>query len=145
MAAAITPTATAAPPYDPTSYDGFSADLFNPFYFLNANNASDTTPNTDPSDSDPVLNDNNAIVYDKTVERRRDAPIRALANAGQTRIWNLLIDIVAQTGRYPEAAAGTGNPLAAFLVEGEKHYWVHVAIDRLTGQVIDKQVEVVRE
>jgi hypothetical protein len=145
MSAAISPAATTAPPYGSTSYDGFSADLFNPPYFLNANSASYTTPNTDPSDTDPALSDSNAIVYDKTVERRRDAPIRALANAGQTRVWNLLIDLVAQTGRYPQASASTSNPLAAFLVEGETHYWVHVAIDRLTGQVIDKQVEVVRE
>jgi hypothetical protein len=35
--------------------------------------------------------------------------------------------------------------LAGFLVEGEQRYWVHVAIDRFTGQVIDKQIEVVNE
>jgi hypothetical protein len=27
-------------------------------------------------------------------------------------------------------------------VEGEQHFWVHVAIDRFTGKVIDKQIEV---
>ena len=32
-----------------------------------------------------------------------------------------------------------------FVVQGEQHYWVHVAIDRFTGQVIDKQIEVVNE
>ena len=32
-----------------------------------------------------------------------------------------------------------------FVVEGEQHYWIHVAIDRFTGQVIDKQFEVVKE
>jgi hypothetical protein len=31
------------------------------------------------------------------------------------------------------------------VVEGEQRYWVHVAIDRFTGQVIDKQIEVVNE
>jgi len=46
--------------------------------------------------------------------------------------------------------AGTTNETATslqndFVVEGEQHYWVHVAIDRLTGQVIDKQIEVVTE
>ena len=35
--------------------------------------------------------------------------------------------------------------LDQFLVEGEQRYWVHVAIDRLTGEVIDKQTEVVQE
>jgi hypothetical protein len=32
-----------------------------------------------------------------------------------------------------------------FVVEGDQHYWVHVAIDRFTGQVLDKQIEVVNE
>ena len=31
------------------------------------------------------------------------------------------------------------------IVEGEQRYWVHVAIDRFTGQVTDKQIEVVNE
>jgi hypothetical protein len=45
--------------------------------------------------------------------------------------------------------------LRKFVVEAEQHYWVHpplprlraagVAIDRFTGQVIDKQIEVVNE
>ncbi len=30
-------------------------------------------------------------------------------------------------------------------VEGEQHYWVHVEIDRFTGQIIGKQIEVVNE
>jgi hypothetical protein len=79
------------------------------------------------------------------VMRFREAPIRALASVGQTRVWNLMIDVVAQTGRYPTASLSTSNPLAAFNVEGQQHYWVHVAIDRLTGQVLDKQIEVVKE
>jgi len=32
-----------------------------------------------------------------------------------------------------------------FIAEGEQYYWVHVAIDRFTGQVLDKQIEVVNE
>jgi hypothetical protein len=52
-----------------------------------------------------------------------------------------MIDVVAQTGRYPQSA-GT---LDKYVVEGEQRYWVHVAIDRLTGEVIDKQIEVVKE
>src|SRR5208282_1392729 len=102
--------------FDATSYDGFSADLFNPAYFLNPLNK---TPNSLPNDTD-VNAAADAVVYDKTIMRRRAAPIRALANAGQTRVWNLLIDLVAQTGRYPESALGMSNPLAAFLVEGER-------------------------
>ncbi len=75
------------------------------------------------------------------IQRFRTAPLRALAASGQTRVWNLMIDLVAQTGRYPS----TANDLSKFIVEGEQRYWVHLAIDRMTGQVIDKQVEVVKE
>jgi hypothetical protein len=71
----------------------------------------------------------------------RELVIRAFSDALQTRTWNLMIDVVAQSGRYPPNA----STLAGFLVEGEQHYWVHVAIDRFTGQVIDKQIEVVNE
>jgi hypothetical protein len=78
----------------------------------------------------------------------RECVLRAFSDAGQTRTWNLLIDLIAQSGRYPSTAASgpnTTNPLANFVVEGEVHYWVHVAIDRFTGQVIDKQIEIVNE
>ena len=95
------------------SYDGFSQDLSTLF-------ASDTTS--------------------KNVSRFREASLRALANTGSTRVWNLMIDMVAQTGRYPN----TGSP-DNFVVEGEQRYWVHVAIDRLTGQIIDQQIEMVKE
>jgi hypothetical protein len=72
---------------------------------------------------------------------QRESIARALGEADQTRTWNLLIDVIAQSGRYPPNASS----LAGFLVEGEQHYWVHVAIDRFTGQVVDKQIEVVNE
>ena len=71
----------------------------------------------------------------------RELVMRAFSDALQTRTWNLLIDVIAQSGRYPTNA----NSLAGFLVEGEQHYWVHVAIDRFTGQVVDKQIEVINE
>ena len=31
------------------------------------------------------------------------------------------------------------------IVEGEKRYWLHIAIDRFTGEVIDQQLEAVYE
>jgi hypothetical protein len=54
---------------------------------------------------------------------------RALAEMGQTRTWNLFIDVIAQTGRY---APGTNNVTDAnkFTVEGEKRYWLHIALGR---------------
>ena len=73
------------------------------------------------------------------IQRFREAGIRPLVDVGQVRVWNLLIDVVAQSGFYPKTATG----LDQFFVNGQTRLWVHVAIDRYTGQVIDKQVEVV--
>lgn len=75
------------------------------------------------------------------VERLREAPVRALSSSGQVGTWNLMIDLIAQTGRYGPNASGVD----AFTVEGERRLWVHIAIDRLTGKVIDRQIEVVSE
>jgi len=73
---------------------------------------------------------------------RREVVPRAISSVSQTRVWNSLIDVVAQSGR--RYRTGETDP-KKFIVEGEQHYWVHVAIDRFTGQVIDRQVEVVKE
>ena len=67
--------------------------------------------------------------------------MRALVDVGTTRTWNLLIDLVAQSGQFPPNS--TGFP--GFVVEGEKHYWLHVAIDRYSGKIIDSQLEVISE
>ncbi|MGC3989671.1 MAG: hypothetical protein QM796_08345 [Chthoniobacteraceae bacterium] len=75
------------------------------------------------------------------IQRFREAAVRPLAAAGTARTWSLMIDLVAQTGRYP----ATATDASKFIVEGEQRYWVHVAIDRLTGQVIDKKIETVKE
>ncbi|MDQ6809948.1 MAG: hypothetical protein M3Z64_11085 [Verrucomicrobiota bacterium] len=71
----------------------------------------------------------------------RESIARALGETSQTRTWNLMIDVIAQSGRYAPNAAS----LDKFVVEGEKRYWLHVAIDRFTGQVIDQQLEAVYE
>jgi hypothetical protein len=81
-------------------------------------------------------------------EEARETVARALAEIGQTRTWGLLIDLIAQSGRYPPNAASgpnVANPLANFVVDGEKRYWLHIAIDRFTGEVIDQQLEAVYE
>jgi len=39
----------------------------------------------------------------------------------------------------------TARSLDQFLVTGERRYWLHIAIDRYTGQVVDKQIEIVQE
>lgn len=78
---------------------------------------------------------------DVAIKRRRECVMRALADSGNTRTWNLMVDLVAQVGRYPAQA----TTLNQFVVEGETRIWVHLAIDRYTGQVIAKQVEPVSE
>ncbi len=75
------------------------------------------------------------------LKTERESVIRALADCSNTRTWNLMIDLVAQVGKYP----ATAGSLDQFLVEGERHYWLHVAIDRYTGRVVDRQLEVVSE
>ena len=65
-----------------------------------------------------------------------------MSDARQRRTWNLLIDVIAQSGKYPATAQSLQND---FIVEGEKRYWLHVAIDRFTSEIIDQQLEAVYE
>jgi hypothetical protein len=76
-----------------------------------------------------------------STEEAKETVARALAEITQTRTWTLMIDVIAQSGRYPP----TAGSLSDFVVEGEKRYWLHIAIDRFTGQVIDQQLEEVFE
>ncbi len=92
------------------SYVGFSSDTVN-----NSNSLDQVFSSTDVSAASTWY-----------IQRMRESAVRALSAGGQTRVWNLMIDLVAQTGRYP---AG-GTSLDNFLVDGERRYWLHVAIDR---------------
>ena len=64
-----------------------------------------------------------------TSDEQKEAIARALAEMGQTRTWNLFIDVIVQTGKY---APGTTDVAQAnkFTVEGEKRYWLHIALGR---------------
>src|SRR5262249_41829208 len=66
------------------------------------------------------------------LNEQEKATARALAEVGQTRTWNLFIDVVAQTGRYMPGTAPPLNDSNAnkFIVEGEKRYWLHIALGR---------------
>jgi len=77
-------------------------------------------------------------------DEKRQTIARALAEVGQTRTWNLMIDVIAQTGRY---APGTTDVTdgSKFTVEGEKRYWLHVALSRDDGTVLGTQLEEVTE
>jgi hypothetical protein len=72
---------------------------------------------------------------------RREVIARALSDVTGSRTWTVLIDVIAQSGRYGPSA----KTLSDFYVEGERRFWVHVALDRFTGQVVDMQMEPVFE
>ena len=69
--------------------------------------------------------------------RMRESVIRALADGGQTRVWNIMLDLVVQTGKLKPKA----TTLAQFNKDAERRVWVFFAIDRLTGEILDYQVE----
>ncbi len=75
------------------------------------------------------------------IKTQRESLIRALTGTTQTRTWNFLIDLVAQTGRFPKSPKSIDD----FMVEGERRYWLHVAIDRYTGEVVSELLETVSE
>lgn len=75
------------------------------------------------------------------IKAQRESLIRALAGTTQTRTWNFLIDLVAQTGRFPKDARNEND----FTVEGERRYWLHIAIDRYTGEVVSELLETVND
>jgi len=77
-----------------------------------------------------------------TSQETRQTIARALAEVGQVRTWGLLIDLVAQTGHYKPNAQSLQND---FVVEGEKRYWLHIAIDRFDGTIVGQQLEEVSD
>ena len=83
-----------------------------------------------------------------TDRQQREAIARALSEIGETRSWSLLIDVIAQTGKYkPNAPNLSGSN---FVVEGEKRFWLHIALGRDlksdgTVDVIGTQLEEVVE
>ena len=78
---------------------------------------------------------------DAAIKTRRESVVRALADVSNTRTWNLLVDLVMQSGRYATGATTVDR----FSVDGERRYWLHLAIDRYTGQVVARSMEPVNE
>jgi Tfp pilus assembly protein PilX len=76
-----------------------------------------------------------------TFKTRREAALRALVEMGTTRTWNFLIDLVAQTGRF----TSTSKSGSDFMVQSEERVWIHVSIDRVTGEVLEIRKENVNE
>ena len=105
------------------------------------------TPLKNPSDiatgiiPDNVLTSAEFSGNDAFIKTRRESVVRALADVSNTRTWNLLVDLVMQSGRYPNSATAVDK----FSVDGERRYWLHLAIDRYTGQVVARSMEPVNE
>jgi hypothetical protein len=77
-------------------------------------------------------------------DEAKETIARALAEAGQARTWNLMIDVIAQTGKYAPGTPDLTDP-TKFIVQGEKRYWLHIALDRDDGTVLGTQLEEVVE
>jgi hypothetical protein len=77
---------------------------------------------------------------DKDIKTRRESIVRALADVGNARTWNVLVDVVAQSGEF---VGGTST--SDFMVGGESRTWSSVAIDRYLGQPVAAETEVVNE
>ncbi len=88
-----------------------------------------------------ILNGGLSNVVDLSNKTYFEGPVRAVANITNTRTWNLMIDIIAQSGQM----AANATKLDDFVVQGERRYWLHVAIDRYTGKVVAQQLEPVYE
>ena len=69
---------------------------------------------------------------------------RALAETGRARTWNVMIDVIAQTGQYTSDATNV-TQANKFIVQGEKRYWLHIALDRDDGTVLGSQLEELAE
>jgi hypothetical protein len=79
-----------------------------------------------------------------TSDEAKQTITRALAEIGQARTWNVMIDVIAQTGNYAPGTADLSDP-SKFIVQGEKRYWLHIALDRDDGTVLGSQLEEVVE
>jgi hypothetical protein len=79
-----------------------------------------------------------------TSDEARQTIARALAELGQARTWNVMIDVIAQTGNYAPGTADLSDS-TKFIVQGEKRYWLHIALDRDDGTVLGTQLEEVLE
>jgi hypothetical protein len=76
---------------------------------------------------------------DKSIGETRESVIRALTDSSDTRTWNLMIDLVAQSGELGAAS------LQQFIVRGQVHRWIFLSIDRFTGEILNQSSEYVSE
>ncbi|MEO8206984.1 MAG: hypothetical protein ABI615_12455, partial [Chthoniobacterales bacterium] len=77
----------------------------------------------------------------------REAVARAIATQDDQRTYNFMIDLIYQMGQTKTTSEGDADnaPVYKFIATAERHVWIHVAIDRVTGQVVGKEIEWVQE
>jgi hypothetical protein len=100
-------------------------------------------PNADATTKSLVYQVSNLLTDEdmRSVNDRREFVLRALSDGTTVRSANFLLDLVVQTGQLNSNASS----LEQFQSSAERHFWVHFAIDRPTGKVIDVQWEPVVE
>jgi len=69
----------------------------------------------------------------------KESVIRVLSDVAEADAWNVLIDVIAQAGRFPPSATG----LRDFVVQAEARVWIAAALDRKTGEIIEISTELV--
>jgi hypothetical protein len=104
-------------------------------------NAPTVRPIQNRSDLPSLLSPGSVTPNLPAIKTQREASVRALAPMLQTRTWNLMIDVIAEAGRLKPNATSLND----FTVEGARRCWLHVAIDRFTGEVVDSRTEFVYE
>ena len=66
---------------------------------------------------------------------------RALSDGTTVRSWTFTLDLIVQSGQL----ASEATSLEAFHASAERHFWIHFAIDRITGRLLDVQWETVKQ
>ena len=98
-----------------------------------------TLPLTGRADLPKVIQTTALTGFDH--KRQREVLARTFGDVINVRTWNLLIDLVVQSGKI----GASGSSLSDFAMRAERRVWAQVAIDRVTGEVVDIQVETVNE
>ena len=86
------------------------------------------------------LSDRFQKAEDRSIITRREAVARALSDGTTVRAWNFTLDLVVQCGQL----VPTAKSLKEFQSSAERRYWIHFAVDRITGRLLDAQWEPVK-
>ena len=84
-----------------------------------------------------LLSDQFTSAEDRSINDRRESITRALADGTTVRSWCFMLDLVVQSGKLPRSA----TDLDDFHAVAEQRYWIHFALDRFTGKLLDVQWE----